>query len=182
MPTILSQSARRYAEAAFDVARETGEFDSWLTAFETIGHDLAVPAASAALFSPAVPTDEKWQVLDQLYVDQPRPVRNLVHILVERDRLDEFDQIAQAFRELVNEERGIVTAEVTTAVPLDTELQRTVATRLGTYLRHDPTRLNIDARVDPAIIGGVIARIGDTVIDDSVRGRIERLRRALTAA
>jgi F-type H+-transporting ATPase subunit delta len=182
VPAILSASARRYAEAAFAVAREDGDYDRWLGALEVIRGELEAPVARAALLSPAVPAEQKWAALDQVLAGQPPPVRNLLHILAERDRLDEFDQIVQAFRELVNQERGVLTAEVTTVVPLDAELQRTIAARLGSYLRHDPARLAIETRVDPSIIGGVVARVGDTVIDDSVRGRIARLRRALTAA
>jgi F-type H+-transporting ATPase subunit delta len=64
-------------------------------------------------------------------------------------------------------------------VPIDADLQRVLAERLGAYLKHDPQRVTVLSRVDPSIIGGVVARIGDTLIDDSVRGRLQRLRRAL---
>ena len=182
MAAILSASARRYADAAFSVAREEGgDYDRWLAAMAEVARVLQDPVAREVFVSPAVPADEKWRALDSLFARQPEHVRNLLHILAERDRLDEWDQLSAAFRERVNQERGVVTAEVTTAVPLDPELERTVVERLGAYLRHDPARLQIERRVDPAIIGGVVARVGDTVIDDSVRGRIGRLRRALAA-
>jgi F-type H+-transporting ATPase subunit delta len=71
---------------------------------------------------------------------------------------------------------------VTTATPLDDAAQRLVAERLGTYLGRPADRIAIQARVDPSIIGGVVARVGDTLIDDSVRGRLERLRRTLASA
>ncbi len=113
---------------------------------------------------------------------QPEQVRNLLHILAERDRLDDVRAIALALREFVNQERGMITAEVTTAVPLDAELEQSVAAtaRRATCGAIRP-RLTIARRVDPSIIGGVVARIGDTIIDDSVRGRIERLRHTLTS-
>jgi F-type H+-transporting ATPase subunit delta len=120
-------------------------------------------------------------MLDRLVPEMPPVVRNFTHILVERDRLEQVPDIAEAFRERVNRERGILTAEVTTAIPLDEGMERSVAQKLGVYLDHDPRRLVIRSRVDPDIIGGVVARIGDTLIDDSVRGRLERLRRVLGA-
>jgi F-type H+-transporting ATPase subunit delta len=107
-------------------------------------------------------------------------VRSFLHILAERDRLDQVPGIAEALRALINKQRGIVTAEVTTAVPLDAQLQGVVTQRLATYLNRQPQQLSIRARVDPSIIGGVVARVGDQLIDDSVRGRLERLRRALS--
>jgi F-type H+-transporting ATPase subunit delta len=181
MPALLSASARRYAEAVFEVARETGDYDQWLRAFDTINQVLAEPIAHEVFVNPAVPSEEKWAALERIFADQPEQVRNLLHILADRDRLGDAGQIALALRELVNQERGVIMAEVTTAVPLDAELAQSVAERLGRYLRHDPTRLTIERRVDPSIIGGVVARIGDTVIDDSIRSRIERLRHTLTS-
>ena len=182
MPALLSASARRYAEAVFEVARETGDYDTWLQAFASVDRDLRNPTAREVFVNPAVPAEEKWGALARIFVAQPEQMRNLLHILAERDRLGDFTQIALAFGELVNQERGVLAAEITTAVPLDAELAQAVAERLGRFLRHDPTRLTIDRRVDPSIIGGVVARIGDTIIDDSVRGRIERLRHTLTVS
>ena len=106
-------------------------------------------------------------------------VRNFVHILVDRDRLAEVPGIVEALSELINIQRGIITADVTTAVPLDADMERVVAQRLAAHLGRSAEKVTIRSRVDPSIIGGVVARVGDQVIDDSVRGRIERLRRTL---
>jgi F-type H+-transporting ATPase subunit delta len=76
-------------------------------------------------------------------------------------------------------QRGIITADVTTAIPLDRELEQVIAQRLAAHLGREANKVSIRSRVDPSIIGGVVARVGDQVIDDSVRGRIERLRRTL---
>lgn len=102
--------------------------------------------------------------------------------MIERDRLNEIPGLADTLAELINRQRGIITADVTTAIPLDAELESIVAQRLATYLNHDPSKINLRGHVDPAIIGGVVARVGDRLIDDSVRGRIERLRRSLAGS
>jgi F-type H+-transporting ATPase subunit delta len=174
-----SASARRYASAAFTVASQTGEYDAWLQTLTEVARMLQMPSARAVFMSPMVPPEQKAAALDRVVPNASPMVRNFLHILVDRDRLSEVGGIAEALSELINAQRGIITAEVTTAVPLDPELGRLVAQRLAGYLNRDPEKVTIHSRVDPAIIGGVVARVGDQVIDDSVRGRLERLRRTL---
>jgi F-type H+-transporting ATPase subunit delta len=172
-------SERRYATAAFTVAGRTGDYDAWLQALSELARVLQMPSARTVFLSPAVPAAQKAAALDRIMPDVSPLVRNFVHILVNRDRLGEVPGIVEALRELINVQRGIITAEVTTAVPLDAELERVVAERLAAHLGREAQKVSIRSRVDPSIIGGVVARIGDQVIDDSVRGRIERLRRTL---
>ena len=176
-----SASARRYASAAFTVASQTGDFDAWLQTLSEVARILQMPSARTIFISPAVPAPQKAAALERMTPNAPPLVRSFMRILVDRDRLPEVPGIAEALRELINQRRGIVTAEVTTAIPLDAEMERVVAGRLAAYLKRDPQNVTIRSRVDPTIIGGVVARVGDEVIDDSVRGRLERLRRALTA-
>lgn len=174
-----SASARRYASAAFTVAGQTGEYDAWLETLSEVARILQMPSARIIFASPAVPAQQKAAALDRMVPNATPTVRSFLHILVDRDRLYEVPDIADALRELINAQRGIITAEITTAVPLDEELERVVAQRLAVYLDRTPDKVTIHSHVDPAIIGGVVARVGDQVIDDSVRGRLERLRRTL---
>jgi F-type H+-transporting ATPase subunit delta len=174
-----SASAKRYASAAFNVASESGDYDGWLTTLNDFARMLQMPSARTIFISPVVPTAQKHAALDHLLPAAPELVRNFLHILADRARLDEVPGIAEALQVLINRQRGIITAEVTTAIPLDAEMERLVAERLAANLHSDPNLVTIVSHVDPAIIGGVIARVGDRVIDDSVRGRLERLRRSL---
>lgn len=181
MAAIISSSARNYAKAAFGVASERGDFDEWLRALDRLTAILGVPIAHLVLTSPAVSAEDKRGALDRLVPDLPPLVRNFANILIERGRVGLVPEIAAAFGKRLNEHRGIVTADVTTAVALDAQLEQTLMQRLARYLNHDPQRIVIQSRVDPNIIGGVVARVGDTLIDDSVRGRLDRLRRTLAA-
>ena len=176
-----SASARRYATAAFNVAARDGGYDAWLGTLSQFARVLQMPSARTVFASPAVPTQQKRQALDRLLPNAKPMVRNFLHILADRDRLNEVPGIADALRELIDQQRGIITADVTTAIPLDPELERVVAQRLAAYLHRDPDKVTIRGHVDPGIIGGVVARVGDQLIDDSVRGRLERLRRTLAA-
>ena len=151
----------------------------WLQTLGELARVLQMPSARTVLLSPAVPAAQKAAALERILPNAAPLLRNFVRILVDRDRLPEVPGIVDALRELINVQRGIVTVDVTTAVPLDAELERVVAERLASRLGRQPDKVMIRSRVDPAIIGGVVARVGDQVIDDSVRGRIERLRRTL---
>jgi F-type H+-transporting ATPase subunit delta len=177
-----SASARRYARAAFTVAGQTGDYDVWLQVLGAVAQVLLMPSARTIFASPAVPATQKASALDRIVPSVPPTIRSFLHILVARDRLYEVPEILEALRDLINERRGIITAEVTTAIPLDPELERVVAQRLAAYLDRTPDKVSIRAQVDPTIIGGVVARVGDQVIDDSVRGRLERLRRMLAGS
>jgi len=178
---VTSATAKRYAMAAFTVAAESGDFDTWLITLNELARIMAMPSARIVFTSPTVAASDKQAALDRLLPSAPPTVRSFLHIVAERDRLDEIPGIAEALRDLINRQRGIVTAEVTTAVPLDAELERTVAQRLASYLNRQPGQITVQSRVDPSIIGGVVARVGDRLIDDSVRGRLERLRRAISS-
>lgn len=174
-----SASARRYASAVFSVATQEGDYDVWLNALQELARILQMPSAHTIFASPSVSSEQKRAALDRIFPNIPPTVRNLFHLLIERDRLNETAGLAETLAELINRQRGIITADVTTAIPLDSDLERIIAQRLATYLNHDPSKINLRGHVDPAIIGGVVARVGDRLIDDSVRGRIERLRRSL---
>jgi F-type H+-transporting ATPase subunit delta len=176
-----SAVANRYAFAAFTVASEAGELDQWLSQLTELARILQMPSARTVFTSPTIPSAQKRAALDRLLPNSTPVIRNFLGILADRDRLNEVPGIAEALRELINKQRGIIEAEVTTAVPLDAELEQALAARLAAYLERRPDQITLKSRVDPSIIGGVVARVGDRMIDDSVRGRLDRLRRTLAS-
>ncbi len=178
MPGAVSTRATRFAEAAFAVAREGNQLDAWLAALDGAAALFADTRAERFLTSPVVEPDRKQAALAELLPGLPAPVSNFLGILARRDRLDLLPDVHRVFRRLANEHRGIAVAQVTTARPLDPGQQDLIAARLAAVTGK---RVEIEVRVDPAILGGVVAHVGDNVIDDSIRGRLERLRRALTA-
>jgi len=176
---MIRPAARRYAEAVFGLAQSDQSYDTWASELDRLAALLDVPLAAKALTSPAVPARQKLAVIDAEIPDLRAPTRNLLQLLLHRDRLELLPDIARAYRDRLNRERGIATAQVTTAVPLDDATRQQLAARLSRYARQ---RVEIEATVDPSIIGGVVARIGDTLLDGSVRGRLESLRRRLAAS
>jgi len=172
-------AARRYAEAAFEIARRDGTLDAWQAGLRRGVEVVSDPRVAPTVDSPAIAFDARREILSRLLGDDiPGPVLNLVLLLAHRGRLTSLAAVEAQFGRLVNRERGIVPAEITSAVPLGSSELGAIATRVREITG---SQVETHATVDPAIIGGVMVRVGDRLIDASVRGRLERLRDRLVA-
>ncbi len=172
-------AAKRYAQAAFAVALEHDELERWGTDLEAMAALMTQAEAIALLQSNKVPEAEKASVLKEALPDIGPRAMNLARLLVDKDRVHLAAQIAEEYRVLFDEQRGIAWADVVTAIPLDGDQKRRVAARLGEVTGK---QVNVDATVDPSILGGLIARIGDTLIDGSTRSRLLALKKELMGA
>lgn len=168
--------ARRYAQAAFEVARERGQVEGWLNELERLVELLEGTEAGAFLAAPHIPFEAKQQFIGQALAGFLPEVRNLVLLLVRRQRIRLLRRIFEEFSQLANEYRGVVVAEVTSAVPLEDADKAVIIRQLSELTGK---RVILRTHVDPAILGGLIVRVGDKLIDGSVRTRLERLREAL---
>jgi len=127
-----------------------------------------------------VPLPEREQVVAALLGTRlSGPAMNLVRILVRRGNLQLVRPIADEYHRLLNEERGVISAVVTSARELDTDDDRAIRARIAEMT--GTSRLEVRTEINPALIGGITVRIGDRLIDASVRGRLERLREQLLA-
>ncbi len=169
--------ARRYARAAFDLAVSAGQEEAWLRDLRVMESILTQPELAALLENPAVTFDEKREVVGRALEGLEPMRRNFAFVLIEHRRAAEIPEIVEEFQQELNAYQGIAIAEVTTAVPLDEAESRAVAGRLERLVGK---RIILEKRVDPSILGGVIARIGDRLIDGSIAGQLESLRRELT--
>jgi F-type H+-transporting ATPase subunit delta len=173
-----SGAAKRYAQAVFGLAKERGTLDRWLDDLAALNDLVSDPRAAEVLASPAVPEAEKLNLVDRVLAGAQPEARNLAHLLIQRRRISIVPELAQRYGAAVLEERGIVIAEVTTAEPLGPQEQEMVRTQLSRMVgKSVQLRLN----TDPSIIGGVIARVGDRLIDGSVINQLRRLRARLAA-
>ncbi|HZT05913.1 MAG TPA: ATP synthase F1 subunit delta [Chloroflexota bacterium] len=171
--------AGRYAVALFSIARERGTIDAWADELRRLAAVVADPAVARVLGSPGVAIRQKQEALESVAGPLSREVGSLLTILLERKRVDKLPELAEAFADLARAQKGIALADVTSAVPLAAPDQQYVEGWLARYLgRPVETRFS----VDPEIIGGVVARVGDQLIDASVRGRLETLRKQLRSA
>jgi F-type H+-transporting ATPase subunit delta len=171
-------AARRYAEAAFGVARDEQALDGWQEALARIGAAVAVPELRAVIEHPAVPFPDKERVVRRVVGEVGPGPLNLVLLMIRRGRPAAIDPMRRHFEELVRRHRGVVRAEIRSALPLDDADRAELSRRLGTLAGG---RVELTEQVDPALIGGISVRIGDRLYDASVRSRLERLRARLTA-
>jgi F-type H+-transporting ATPase subunit delta len=173
-------AAIRYARALFDVAlHEKADL-------ERIEQELAgitalfdrEPALKKVMLNPAVPVPRKRAaMIDLTTAAQTSPmVAKLLALLAERDRLIILPDLAVAFRDRVNAHRKIVRAEITTAAPLAPAQTQGIQQRLAEVTGRV---VNIDAKVDPQIIGGLVAKVGTTVYDASITRQLEKMRQRL---
>lgn len=168
--------ARRYARAIFDIAVDQGDFDRWLDDLRTMRDVLNQPQVALFMVNPKIVDDTKKEVVDRLIPDLASLQRNLLYLLISKRRTEIIGSVCTDFEELVNDYRGIAYADVTTAVALGDAEARVVADKLS-GLTGKTVRLRLT--VDPSIIGGLVARIGDRLLDGSVKGRLVALKQRL---
>jgi F-type H+-transporting ATPase subunit delta len=172
-------AAKRYAEACFQLATRDKALDAFADGLAVAASMVGSGDALDVLRNPARPLAERVRLVDALLATRvPAPVLKLVGLLVERGKIDRIGAVEAEYRRLLNRQRGIVEAVATAAAPLDKAETEALARKVAAM-----TGRTVDLRVevDEALIGGLTVRVGDTLYDASVRGRLERLRERLVA-
>lgn len=169
-------AARTYARALLeasdaDAPRVADELD----AFAAVQRD--APLEWQRLVAPGVSAAVRRVTIDRFLADAHQLVRNVLKVLVDHGRLDETQELAVAFRALVQEREQQLDVHVTSAIELSDELRAKLEQRLSS---NTGKQVRLHASVDPAIIGGLVVRHGDTLVDTSLRGRLDSLRLALS--
>jgi len=167
---------RRYAQAVFELARDSGKLDAWssdLVRVASLGEDAAL---MAWLESPRFPFDDKVKLLAERLSDINPLAVNLACLLVARGRLGMAGDIADEYQRLLDSYHGIERADVITATPIDKEDKERLGERISKLIGKEVV---IKTEVDPELIGGVIARVGGKLLDGSTRSRLQALKREL---
>jgi len=169
--------ARRYAMAVFDLARRNSTIERTLEDVKAIAQLFSNRRLAYLLREPKIPTQRKEKAIRQALADKVLPTSlNLALLVVQRQLVDYMPAIAKELEQLVLDYNNQAIAQVTTAAPMD-EQQRTLVQKA--LERMVGKSIIMQTRVDPSILGGVIARVGDEVIDGSVRYRLSALQRRL---
>jgi F-type H+-transporting ATPase subunit delta len=169
--------ARNYAEALFDLAGRTGQADRYADLIDAVAAAVeTIPKVKAVLMSPRVPKAAKARFLGEALKQTPREFVLWLQAVVKRGRQSILREIALEYQALLDQKLNRVRASVTLARKPDDKLKAMVEERLGRQLNKQVIAAYL---VDPEILGGTIIRVGDRVLDGSVRRRVTKLRRQL---
>lgn len=171
--------ARRYATALIELGSETGQLDALV---DEIGRAAQAFSASgelrSALADPLVSIQAKKGILDEIAgrLGLGPMAKNTLNLLLDRRRIQALPAIAGRFREMADAKRGILRAEVLTAMPLPEEYFNLLQQQLE---RVTGRRIALDRKLDPTLICGVVARVGDTVYDGSLLSRLRQIKESM---
>jgi F-type H+-transporting ATPase subunit delta len=178
MAAIAGRYARAFVEVILDMRLDPGKALQELN--DMAGLIQANGELKVVLENPAVNQQQKLRLVDAIIgrLGGSRPLRNFVAVLVDHRRIGQIHEIAQQFRQELNERLGIAEANVTSARELTRDekelLQREMAFLTGKKVETSYSR-------DPDLLGGAVVRIGSTIYDGSVRGQLRRIREQITA-
>jgi F-type H+-transporting ATPase subunit delta len=171
---------RRYARALFDTATRAGTVDQVEEDLKGVDQVLqSVPRLARVLQAPTIPREQKKALLKTAFGDRVGQLTaRFLDLVVERRREDILRAIYQEFQRLANEARNILPVRVTAATELTDAERDALAASLA---QRTGKRVVLEVEIDPQILGGLMLRMGDTVIDGSVRSRLDQLRNRLLA-
>ena len=167
-------SSRRFAQAVFQIALENNALDTWMDDLTLLANAIVNREFVDFVDAPEIPTDRKLAVIQETLKDSLSPLAlNFISLLATRSISYVLPDVVTQFELLLNEHRGIEHAEVVTAVSLSDEQEQRVSQLLKDMVGKD---IRLTTRVDPQILGGLVARVGDKVIDGSTRTRLSAMR------
>jgi F-type H+-transporting ATPase subunit delta len=176
----VEEIARVYARSLFEVAKEHGRLDE---VREQLGQfadalndkrDLAV-----FFFSPYFSTEEKKDGLHRMLSGAEQVFMNFLEALVERHRMPAIFRIRTQYDEMWDEEKQLLPVEVTSAVALDEATVKSIGERIG---EQTGRTVELSSKVDPDVLGGIVLRVGNFILDASIRNRLEQLRKQVAQA
>ncbi|MEE8517758.1 MAG: F0F1 ATP synthase subunit delta [Dehalococcoidia bacterium] len=169
-------SGKRYAQALFELAQEQDKTEQWLAELQRVQEMLSDPAIALFFGEPRVPGERKLEAIGQIAGDADKLLANFLGLVVERGATAVLPRVIEEFGELLDESLGRIQATVTSAAAMNNEQQQQLKESLGAMLGKDVV---FEVNEDPDLIGGMVVRVGDQIIDGSVRTKLEALRQRL---
>jgi F-type H+-transporting ATPase subunit delta len=175
---ILGRYAKSLAEVVFEQNLEAAVTEDLKTYSEVFK---AVPDLLEAFDSPGVPREVKEKLLESVIKVHPANAitHNFLKVLLQHNRINCFQQIYESYLDAVNEHNGVVSARVSTALPLDSTELQTLGERLSSATGK---RVDMEPRTDSDLLGGIVVQIGDTIFDGSIRTKLAEMKRKLAEA
>ncbi len=178
MPAFVARYAEAFADVVTDLKLDTAAIDQRFSDFLATWE--GSPELRTFFVNPAVPAPQKIAILDKLNatLGMQKELRNLIAVLVQNDRIGHVVEVAAAYRSILQRQMGIRPAEIVTARELSAGERSALVAELAKLAG---AKIDPSFKLDSSILGGAVVRIGSTVYDGSVRGRLDRLKEALTS-
>jgi F-type H+-transporting ATPase subunit delta len=176
----VEEIARVYSRSLFQVAKEHDKLDVVRDQLAEVAdviadqHDLQV-----FFFSPYFSTDEKVDGLGRALEDADETVINFLELLIEKHRMPALFRIRREYEALWEKENRLLPVQVTSAIELDESTVRQIGDAIG---EQTGRRIELTSSVDPDILGGIVLRVGNSILDASIRNRLEKLRKQVVKA
>jgi F-type H+-transporting ATPase subunit delta len=176
MPAFVSRYATAFVEVVTSAGLDTVAIDRQLNDF--LGTWNGSQELRTFFVNPAIPAAQKVAILDDLNakLGMQKQLRNLIAVLIRNDRIGHVVEVAAAYHRILQEQLGIQPAEIVTARELSPEERNILVVQVG---RLASSKVEASFKLDKSILGGAVVRIGSTVYDGSVKGRLERLKEVL---
>ncbi len=171
----MEELARVYGRALFEVAREHGLLAELREQLGQFADALAEHRdLQVFFFSPYFSSKEKQDALERVLVGADERLVNFLALLIENHRMPVIFRVRREYERLWEQENRTLPVEITSAVELDGDTTTSIGDRIG---ERTGRKIALDTRVDPEILGGIVVRVGNSILDASIRGRLERLRK-----
>jgi len=171
----MEELAVLYARSLFEVAREQGRLEELREQLGQFAEALEEHRElSVFFFTPYFSTKEKQDGLRRVLDGADDSLLNFLSLLIEKHRMPVIFRIRQQYERMWQRENRMLPVEITSAIELDTDTTETLVRRIG---ERDERKVALVTRVDPEILGGIVVRVGNSILDASIRTRLEQLRR-----
>jgi ATP synthase F1 delta subunit len=176
----VEEIAQVYARSLFEVAKEQGNLDRVRDELGEVADALeANRDLSVFFFSPYFSTEEKKSGIENVIDGADPIVVNFLELLVENHRMPVIFRARRAFDRLWEEENKLLPVQITSAVELDSDVVDRIGEEIG---RQTGRRVELTTEVDPDVLGGIVLRVGNSILDASIRNRLEQLRKQVARA
>ena len=176
----MEEIATVYARSLFEVAMEQDKLD---VIRDEIGEFADALSETRELqvffFSPYFSTQEKKDGLESAVTGADEAVMNFLELLIEKHRMPAIFRVRRELDRLWQRENKLLPVEVTSAIELDTSTVKQIGDRIG---EQTGQKIELSAKVEPDILGGIVVRVGNSIIDASIRARLEQLRKQVARA
>jgi F-type H+-transporting ATPase subunit delta len=169
-------SAKRYAQAIFDLALERQQLDRWAEGLDALCRAMENRDMFGFLEHAKVTMPQKVRTIEEALPDVDPLLRNLLCVLVDRGLAELVPEVEKGYRRLLDAHMGREQVQVSSAVPLEDSEQKSISEFISGLIRKEVV---METRVDPSILGGLVIRVGDRLIDGSTRTRLAEMGKRL---